>query len=441
MLARQVLFQLSQLPTLDTGDLFFWFLLFGRGRQRLCCGQALTQLQVEWPPRIFCSLSFRIKILFLDFEVFMPCNVHVTKECEVSIRNPKNITYKGCGVWVGQLFSFPVAPLARERLWGVGTYSCDCHEVSHIVSSEWIELHVSFVGASLCLFLYVQVHVCRRKCTCVPMCVEGRGQPQLSFLRYHLFWFFETVSHCFGTCQVGWGSRSGGPQELIVSASPVLGSSMLCYTWLYYYYVCMWGFQSIELKSSQWHGKRFTSWVLCSSCGCSILLPPGWASVIGIHLVTFSLQDQPVITPVTLSLALTAVTRSAVALSPFGIWIMVIFFLTFSCLGAKRVQGWGTAAASLANGEGWKPKFTLRLLRDLLVGCAWMPCPQGRKVSLSGLREVKMQDPLLPHGNQGRHTQSVQDEAFAFFCPLGKLACWLGRRKSKQAQPEICIRV
>lgn len=173
MLARQVLFQLSQLPTLDTGDLFFWFLLSERGRQRLCCGQALTQLQVEWPPRIFWSLSFRIKILFLIFEVFMPCNAYVTKECEVSIRNPNNITYKGCRVWVGQLFSFPVAPLARERLWGVGTYSCDCHEVSHIVSSEWIELHVSFVGASLCLFLYVQVHVCRRKCTCVPMCVEG----------------------------------------------------------------------------------------------------------------------------------------------------------------------------------------------------------------------------------------------------------------------------
>lgn len=112
---RQVLFQLSYLPTLDTRDLFFWFLLFRRGRQRLCCGQALTQPQEEWPPRIFWSLSFRIETLFLIFEVFMPCIAYVTKEREVSIRSTKSITYKGCGVWAGQLFSFPVAPLARER--------------------------------------------------------------------------------------------------------------------------------------------------------------------------------------------------------------------------------------------------------------------------------------------------------------------------------------
>lgn len=152
---RQVLFQLSYLPTLDTRDLFFWFLLFGRGRQRLCCGQALTQPQEEWPPCIFWSLSFRIETLFLIFEVFMPCIAYVTKEREVSIRSTKSITYKGCGVWAEQLFSFPVAPLVRERLWGVGTSSRDCHEVSHIVSREWIRTPCFLCGcfcvsASLC---------------------------------------------------------------------------------------------------------------------------------------------------------------------------------------------------------------------------------------------------------------------------------------------------
>lgn len=103
------------------------------------------------------------------------------------------------------------------------------------------------------------------------------------------FEFFETVSHWFGTCQVGWDSRSGSPQDLTVSVSPVLGPSIHHYSWLCYYYVCVCEFWSIELRSSQWRGKRFTNWAICpswdflSSSLCSILLAPGWASVLGIH--------------------------------------------------------------------------------------------------------------------------------------------------------------
>lgn len=184
-------------------------------------------------------------------------------------------------VGCGQGNSFPVAPLVRERLWGVGTSSRDCHEVSHIVSRDWIELHISFVGASMCLLLYVQVHVVDGNALVCPTVqrVEDNFSCHSSDTIY--FDFFETVSHWFGTCQVGWDSRSGGPQDLTVSVSPVLGPSIHHYSWLCYYYVCVCEFWSIELRSSQWRGKRFTNWAICPSWGflssslCSILLAPG----------------------------------------------------------------------------------------------------------------------------------------------------------------------
>lgn len=45
---------------------------------------------------------------------------YATKESEVSIRNTKSIMQEGSGVWVGQLFSSQVAPLAERKVEGSG---------------------------------------------------------------------------------------------------------------------------------------------------------------------------------------------------------------------------------------------------------------------------------------------------------------------------------
>lgn len=93
------------------------------------------------------------------------CSSFLKFSCPALLMWPRSVRFpseaqkasrtKAVGVWSGQLFSFPVAPLVRERLWGVRTSSRDCYEVSHIVSREWIKTPCFLCGcfcvsASLC---------------------------------------------------------------------------------------------------------------------------------------------------------------------------------------------------------------------------------------------------------------------------------------------------
>lgn len=69
------------------------------------------------------------------------------------------------------------------------------------------------VCAQMCMYI-CNAHVCKHMYKCAHIHVKARGQPRMSFLRYHLPSFSDKVSHWPAASQFGQTSRASDLREL-----------------------------------------------------------------------------------------------------------------------------------------------------------------------------------------------------------------------------------